>query len=664
MKSLFIAVLLAIIRRPMGSAAAPTEGVDALEAAHQKARQRTENEMAVWEERVNAVNSCMLAPDDDDRAAALRVVEALRAELKTRETLLAVEREVVGAGGPATRPIHNARPSNDLTAESSYADRMLGILQGHLNGVQPQAERLSALGAAWRTAAAGNQEKIARIDRWMELVNREPALVERALDLYRERMQPGWYDRANLVAKYDLPALQLEVQAARAAVADGADPLAVAQLQAALAVLDAGKTTTRAIGEFNARMTRETPPVEYVFKDDPSISGTIWDMRALARTPAFRWLDEEGPVRLLLYRGEAYQGKPTDVFAYYATPGTLAGNPALDDDLPALALAHGGGDRAFRDWVTFWAKQGYAAVAMDLAGCGPNLKGEYDKLFKPERLLRGGPGQDGRRKILDINLPVTDQWPYHAVANVILSHSLLRSLPGVDPERTAVAGISWGGYVTCIAAGIDTRFKAAMPFYGCGFLTENSAWKDMGLFDQLTEPQRRRWAELWDASRYAGKINIPLFALTGAKDFAYPLESFARTYASPQGPRYFRITPDMGHGAQFMTRTPEAVVFMDSVLRGGDPLPTLRNPRIGANAVAVEVVGGQIITAQFHCTAAAGPNKTREWKSIEATVNGNVVSASRPPPSIAIGYFTAIDRPGHTWSSAPVGMEQGDGRKQ
>jgi len=29
-----------------------------------------------------------------------------------------------------------------------------------------------------------------------------------------------------------------------------------------------------------------------------------------------------------------------------------------------------------------------------------------------------------------------------------------------------VTGISWGGYLTCIVAGIDDRLKAAVPVYG------------------------------------------------------------------------------------------------------------------------------------------------------------------------------------------------------
>ena len=77
-----------------------------------------------------------------------------------------------------------------------------------------------------------------------------------------------------------------------------------------------------------------------------------------------------------------------------------------------------------------------------------------------------------------IDAPLEDQWPYHAVSAVVLAHSLLRSYPEVDASRIGVTGISWGGYLTCIVAGIDDRLKCAVPVYGCGFLGDNSAWVD------------------------------------------------------------------------------------------------------------------------------------------------------------------------------------------
>ncbi len=144
-------------------------------------------------------------------------------------------------------------------------------------------------------------------------------------------------------------------------------------------------------------------------------STTPWDLSDLSRPPHLEWLDREGHVRSLYYQGRAYKGKPTRVFAYYATPATLTGQAVQDHSLPAVVLVHGGGGTGCAEWVEIWAKRGYAAIAMDLAGCGPDRK----------RLADGGPGQSDQEKFGDIDQPSDDQWTYHAVANVILAHSLM-----------------------------------------------------------------------------------------------------------------------------------------------------------------------------------------------------------------------------------------------
>ena len=69
---------------------------------------------------------------------------------------------------------------------------------------------------------------------------------------------------------------------------------------------------------------------------------------------------------------------------------------------------------------------------------------------------------------------IRNVWSYHAVANVIRAVSLIRSFKAVDPSRVGITGISWGGYLTCIVAGLDERLAVAVPVYGCGFLHENS----------------------------------------------------------------------------------------------------------------------------------------------------------------------------------------------
>jgi hypothetical protein len=95
-------------------------------------------------------------------------------------------------------------------------------------------------------------------------------------------------------------------------------------------------------------------------------SPKLWDLNLLNKAPEIKWLVHEGPVYSLEYQGLPYKGKNTRVFAYYATPGSLKGNPALDKDLPGVILIHAGKGHAAASWVISWAKFGYAALSMDL----------------------------------------------------------------------------------------------------------------------------------------------------------------------------------------------------------------------------------------------------------------------------------------------------------
>ena len=113
-----------------------------------------------------------------------------------------------------------------------------------------------------------------------------------------------------------------------------------------------------------------------------------WNLAELSAPPKFEWIDKEGPVRSLFYAGEPYGGKPTRVFAYYATPGSVAGDASLDKNLPAVVLIHGGGGTAFREWAELWAKRGYAAIAMDLAGYRPDRRQERSRWQQPHAARR------------------------------------------------------------------------------------------------------------------------------------------------------------------------------------------------------------------------------------------------------------------------------------
>jgi dipeptidyl aminopeptidase/acylaminoacyl peptidase len=57
-------------------------------------------------------------------------------------------------------------------------------------------------------------------------------------------------------------------------------------------------------------------------------------------------------------------------------------------------------------------------------------------------------GPTGWGGFSQIDEPIKDQWPYHAVSAVILSHNFLRSLPQIDKKKIGITGISWGGYLS------------------------------------------------------------------------------------------------------------------------------------------------------------------------------------------------------------------------
>lgn len=381
---------------------------------------------------------------------------------------------------------------------------------------------------------------------------------------------------------------------------------------------------------------------------------TPWDLESLSRPPKFTWEEKQSPVWSLFYEGKPYGGKPTRVFAYYASPGTLKGDVSLDKNLPAVVLLHGGGGTAFREWAELWAKRGYAAIAMDLAGHRP-VEGENPHQVKNRtRLADGGPNQGDDEKFGSVDKPPEEQWSYHAVANALLAHSLIRSFAGVNSERTAVTGISWGGYLTCIVAGVDNRFKVAVPVYGCGFLHENSVW--LKRFAKMTDAQRDRWVQLWDPSRYLPAVSMPILFVNGTNDFAYPLDSYMKSFDVVPSEKQLRVTVKMPHGHPPGWAPKEIGLFVDQHLRKSKPLPLPGELDLKNGTATLRWKGPEPITgAELHYTTDSAEFHQREWNSIPAKISGQEGPATAALPDNATAwFFTVQDERGAVVSSRVV----------
>jgi dienelactone hydrolase len=367
-----------------------------------------------------------------------------------------------------------------------------------------------------------------------------------------------------------------------------------------------------------------------------------WDLAALKPAPAAEWGGRTGLVQEVYYQGEPYRGKATRVFAYLGRPATGNG------PFPAMVLVHGGGGKAFREWAEHWAKRGYVALAMDTAGCGPDGP-----------LADGGPDQTDATKFRDFtDDEAREMWTYHAVSAVIRGVSLLAALPEVDRRRIGITGLSWGGYLTCIVAGLDDRLKVAVPVYGCGFLGDNSFWKATSLATMRPD-MRARWLRDFDPSQYLGGVTCPILFLNGANDFAYPLDSYRASYRLV--PAKFRhVSVVLGLPHHHIWTFDEVDVFVDSVLRGGLPLPRLERMKTDGDRVSARVVSPRPVKqAALNYTTDSGEWQKRRWHTSPADLKDNTITARLPGQRPVVWFLSITDERGlrvsteHEEMSAP-----------
>jgi dienelactone hydrolase len=392
-----------------------------------------------------------------------------------------------------------------------------------------------------------------------------------------------------------------------------------------------------------------------------------WDLDALKKNvPAMKWVRQDQPIHSLTYASEKYQGKDTEVFAFYASPITI-GEAKPGVKFPGVVLIHGGGGTAFADWVHLWAKRGYAAIAMDLNGSRPPDP-EFDTKTGMAignghrgvrtRLPNGGPAHGHPEKFDCVLTPdISDDWPFHAAASVMRAHTLLRSFAEVDAEHTAVTGISWGGYTTCLVASLDDRFKAAVPVYGCGFLHEGESVQKPSI-DKLDPEHRALWVKEYDPGSLLPRCRVPILFVNGTNDVHYVLDSYMKSYNAVPGEKYMRIQVKMPHGHPPGWAPQEIGLFIDSKCRDGKPLPILGQPRIDGDTVRVNVNSRppvKLKSTALHYTKDGGLRSKREWVTvpasifdITASINDAIIkvykiTAPKPPSEANTWYISVTD---------------------
>jgi dipeptidyl aminopeptidase/acylaminoacyl peptidase len=181
--------------------------------------------------------------------------------------------------------------------------------------------------------------------------------------------------------------------------------------------------------------------------------------------------------------------------------------------LPAIVSVHGGPTaqwfRGFDPFAQFMVDRGYVLIE-------PNVRGStgYGREFRELNRLDWGGGD---------------------LEDVVAAADYLKSLPYVDPERLAIWGGSYGGYMTFLATVKRPEpWKAAVAWVG---ITDLNALYDSSmehfkyyLRAQMGDPEEN--ADLWgdrSAANFAANLKAKLLIVHGTNDPRCPIEQ-ARLY--------------------------------------------------------------------------------------------------------------------------------------
>ena len=341
------------------------------------------------------------------------------------------------------------------------------------------------------------------------------------------------------------------------------------------------------------------------FNEDPA---KYWKFDELTKVPAYRpsGIEEckDPDLQDILFDGVPFRGKPAPVFAYIAYPKT----PMPEGGYPGVLLIHGGGGTAYPYFAKMWAAQGFAVLMIDWYNCHP-LKAVVEKRGqKPNAPLEGG-----RRNDVLTN-----------VANMVLAHSLLRSLPKVNPDKTVYVGLSWGSWYGTAVAALDPRFKGAVEIY-CGDINPKKTFVLNGRFVHAAKVPM-----YWVCS--TNDANVTLNTLQASWDACPKLVTKSVVVRLPHSHVGFRFQSCYRMAHHFA--------------EGATALPVVGRMTVKDGVASAKVLSrGKGLVKTIFCYTADGEEvlpKDRKWQEIPAQLNGDELSV-KLPDGIRQGFFSAYD---------------------
>jgi dipeptidyl aminopeptidase/acylaminoacyl peptidase len=191
--------------------------------------------------------------------------------------------------------------------------------------------------------------------------------------------------------------------------------------------------------------------------------------------------------------------------------------PAGDGPFPLVLSVHGGPHNFFGDTWSFdhqlYAAEGYAVLYVN-----PRGSGGYGEAFAGQVVADWGGGD------------FADQL-------AALDAVLAGDDPRIDAKRLAIAGSSYGGFMTCWAVGQTDRFAAAVSGACISNLTSFFGTSDIGATWAMREfggppHERLDWYLAHSPIRHVDKVTTPLLLYHGEDDLRCPIEQSEQMFSA------------------------------------------------------------------------------------------------------------------------------------
>jgi dipeptidyl aminopeptidase/acylaminoacyl peptidase len=197
-----------------------------------------------------------------------------------------------------------------------------------------------------------------------------------------------------------------------------------------------------------------------------------------------------------------------------------------------LRGGHRGPLSSWNSWQWRWQPHLLAARGYAVLLCDPALSTGYGR-----HMVQRGWGQWG-------GTPYTDA--------LALTDAALRR-PDLDAQRTAVAGGSYGGYLTNWVVGHTDRFRCAVTHASLWSLgqfrgtTDDAVWWDRSWGDPQGNAEFYR---RWSPETYADAVRTPTLVIHGGQDYRVPIGEGLRMWTdlTRRGvPARLLVFPDENH---------------------------------------------------------------------------------------------------------------------